>query len=69
MGTELELDWRYEAAPCETCPNAAACRAGLACQQFTSFITWGGRRWRAEERKPTEQLYHRIFHEEAATHA
>ncbi len=54
--------WTFEESPCETCQLVSQCRAQqLACDAFKSFVTYGGRRWRAEPRVPNAELYAKIY--------
>lgn len=58
------VQWVYEESPCDLCPSTARCRARLeACDQFKSFVAFGGRRWRSAAREPSRELYAKIFRE------
>jgi hypothetical protein len=59
---KFDPDPVFESSPCECCPLAAQCRAELlACEQFRSFVMFGGRRWRKEPRAPSAQIFEKIF--------
>jgi hypothetical protein len=52
----------FDDEPCLLCPLAARCRRRFeACEQFASFVSYGGRRWRKEARKPSTEIYARIW--------
>jgi hypothetical protein len=56
----------FDEPPCMLCPLAKQCRHGLqACEQFRSFVMFGGRRWRKEDRVPSAQIYEKIYSEAA----
>jgi hypothetical protein len=49
-------------SPCELCTSAARCRLRLeACEQFKSFVMFGGRRWRSEPREPSAEIFAKIY--------
>jgi len=63
----LDLELIVDPPPCETCPLTTLCREQRqACEQFKSFVTFGGRRWRAEARVPSCEQYERLFRDIAA---
>lgn len=52
----------FDEPPCMLCPLVARCRANLeACEQFESFVRFGGRRWRKEGRIPSVEIYAEIY--------
>jgi hypothetical protein len=58
----LDLELIIDPPPCECCELAARCRANSeACEQFHSFVVFGGRRWRTEPREPSTEIYGKIF--------
>jgi hypothetical protein len=65
LGRELgatTVDHDSAPGPCTECPNAARCAEGLACQQFSMFIHFGGNeRWRVAARQPSRQIFERLF--------
>ena len=53
-------------SPCELCANFARCRHRLeACEQFRSFVMYGGRRWRSEPREPSVEIYAKVYRQSA----
>ena len=55
----------FDEPPCATCPHFARCSLGLACQQFESFYSVGGRKYRTLPREPSAEIYRRLFKIEA----
>ncbi len=53
----------FEESPCESaCPHIKRCRAAhQACKQFAVFVTYGGQRWRSASRKPSTEIYVKIY--------
>jgi hypothetical protein len=54
----------FEESPCDACPIVRRCRESrLACGQFRSFVSYGGRRWRSHAREPSAAIYSKVFRE------
>src|SRR5579863_9980581 len=48
-------------APCDNCPMAQTCKAGLACIAFRRYT--GLEPWGEAPREPTSEIYLAIFHQ------
>ncbi len=62
------VGWVFDESPCESaCPHIKRCRAAHeACKQFAVFVTYGGQQWRSASRKPSIEIYAKIYRETAA---
>lgn len=62
LPTKIEWSPMLDEPPCDLCPLAAECRYRLeACEQFRSFVMYGGRRWRSEPRLPSAEIYAKVY--------
>ncbi len=66
LPTKVEWSPMLDEPPCDLCPLAGECRAHRqACEQFKSFVMYGGRGWRTQSREPSVEIYHKVFKEAA----
>jgi len=64
LPTTVEWSPMLDEPPCDLCLLAAQCRApSQACEQFKSFVMFGGRRWRTEPREPSAEIYAKVYRE------
>jgi hypothetical protein len=62
QGVVSPIHWTFEPSPCEVCPRARECRQQLmACRQFQSFVSVGGRAWTSEPREPSPKIFALIY--------
>ena len=67
IADQTHAEWFYDIGPCDCCPLASQCETySHACEQFRSFVTFGGRQWCTAARDPNPELYAKIFRQTGA---